>query len=97
MQVSDFHLTECVAVGIASGRTFTGNHGQGRLTRGGEAPSSLGWPRDGFGFRGGSWYTEASRCRVADRSYATGVGGRYTYRSLDAGFRCVRTAPAEDV
>ncbi|MEM7356391.1 MAG: SUMF1/EgtB/PvdO family nonheme iron enzyme, partial [Acidobacteriota bacterium] len=60
----------CVGVGIASGRGFTGNHGQGVLTRGGEAPHSLDWPRNGFGFRGGSWYTESSRCRVADRSYA---------------------------
>ena len=87
----------CVAAGLPSGRTFTGSHGTGELTASGEAPSSLGWPRDGFGFRGGSWYTPASRCRVADRSYASGLGGRYTYRSLDGGFRCVRTAPAGDL
>ncbi len=86
----------CVTLGNPAGRSFVGNHGQGTL-EGASVPTDLGWPskRGGFGFRGGSWYTEPDKCRVADRSYATALGGRYKYRSHDVGFRCVRTAPTD--
>lgn len=86
----------CVTLGSLEGRRFSGKHGRGLLDDG-SVPSDLGWPgkRGGFGFRGGSWYTEPDKCRVADRSYATALGGRYKYRSHDVGFRCVRTAPPQ--
>ncbi|MCP3958427.1 MAG: formylglycine-generating enzyme family protein [bacterium] len=88
----------CVSVGTKKGRKFSGKHGTGYLTDGGDAPRDLHWPakKGGFGFRGGSWITLASEARVADRSSASGLGGRYQFRSPDTGCRCVRTAPKKD-
>ncbi|MCP3958428.1 MAG: formylglycine-generating enzyme family protein [bacterium] len=88
----------CVSLAHPEGRKFTGTHGTGELTQGGEAPASLGWPANqgGFGFRGGSWITLTSEARVANRRSASGLDGRYLFRSPDTGFRCVRTAPAAD-
>ncbi|MEM7356438.1 MAG: SUMF1/EgtB/PvdO family nonheme iron enzyme, partial [Acidobacteriota bacterium] len=86
----------CVTVGHKAGRDFSGKHGQGYLTRG-NTPQSLGWPsHGGFGFRGGTWYTESDSCRVASRMHAIGVRGDYVYRSHDVGFRAVRTAPLSE-
>ncbi|MCP3961685.1 MAG: SUMF1/EgtB/PvdO family nonheme iron enzyme [bacterium] len=87
----------CVNVSSPEGRRFVGNHGQGALDAG-SAPADLGWPRDhgGYGYKGGSWYTETPMCRVADRSSATALDGRYTYRSHDTGFRAARSAPPGD-
>ncbi len=87
----------CVTVGNPQGRSFTGNQGDGRLVAGNAPAHQLGWPEmGGFGFRGGSWYTEASSCRVADRMHAIALGGNYVYRSHDVGFRGVRTAPSAE-
>lgn len=85
----------CVSVGLPAGRRFTGKHGTGTVMADGCAHPELGWPGTemvGVGFRGGSWYTEAKLCRLADRTYGAGLKD-YAFRSHDTGFRCVRTAP----
>ncbi len=86
----------CVTPGDRKGRKFTGKNGDGRLDALGNADfRELGWPGidvRGVGYRGGSWYTVASSCRVANRASGGGFPA-YTFRSHDTGMRCVRTAP----
>jgi formylglycine-generating enzyme required for sulfatase activity len=89
-----------VSVGNPEGRAFTGDHGNGYLDNFGQAPTvtvggGLSWPGPssyGFAFRGGSWYTGASRGMVAARQFGSGAPGYY-YRCFDIGFRAARTAP----
>ncbi len=84
----------CVTVGSPEGRAFNGRNGNGVLVNG-APPRELGWPGidgRGNGFRGGSWYTEKSKARLADRGNAGGWPN-FVFRSLDVGFRCVRSAP----
>ncbi|MFH1244968.1 MAG: SUMF1/EgtB/PvdO family nonheme iron enzyme [Candidatus Omnitrophota bacterium] len=81
-----------VTVGNATGRLFTGLHGDGALTTGGDANVNL-WPAVdavGAGFRGGDWYGGATDARASDRSYAA-----YTdpVRVDFYGGRAVRTSP----
>lgn len=86
----------CVTVGNAVGRGFTGIHGNGDLNASGNPDfHKLRWPGDdgnGIAFRGGSWYTDQSLGRLADRTYGGGLPN-YIFRSHDTGFRCARTAP----
>ena len=87
-----------VSAGNTTGRSFTGVHGNGQLTSTGEPAYTDDavwppWDGDGVGFRGGSWFTSASKGQVASRSDATGIAGYY-YRAHDTGIRGVRTAPA---
>ena len=90
---------QCVTVGNPEGRAFTGKHGEGQVTPAGSAPAAeLEWPGDvgvGAGFRGGSWFTDSGKARVADRNYAAGLRG-FFFRALDTGFRCAATAPEDD-
>ncbi|MEM7352490.1 MAG: SUMF1/EgtB/PvdO family nonheme iron enzyme [Acidobacteriota bacterium] len=90
---------QCVTVGNPQGRAFTGKNGTGQLSLAGSAPArELSWPNDigiGAGFRGGTWFTDSLKARLADRTYAAGLRG-YFFRSLDTGFRCATTAPADD-
>jgi formylglycine-generating enzyme required for sulfatase activity len=90
----------CVTAGNPLGRAFTGDHGQGLLTRYGEAPTAdqgheLSWPGPtayGYAWRGGSWYAGHGRAPVAARPFGSGAPG-YGNRSHDSGFRAARTAP----
>ncbi|MFH1429138.1 MAG: SUMF1/EgtB/PvdO family nonheme iron enzyme, partial [Candidatus Margulisiibacteriota bacterium] len=87
-----------VTVGNATGRGFTGTHGDGGLSSGGYATNS-DWPgysgglvsgATGSGFRGGEWSGDASTARVSDRYYAAFT---ITLRLYHLGFRCARTSP----
>ena len=64
-----------VTLGNATGRSFTGLHGDGAVSEAGEANVSA-WPNNtatGAGFRGGSWNEAAERARVSDRNDAATV------------------------
>ncbi len=80
-----------VGNGYATGRLFTGLHGDGRLTVLGNADVSF-WPATdatGGGYRGGTSLYGSDYTRVSDR-YNKAYGSDY-----DRGWRGVRTAPAE--
>ncbi len=82
-----------VTIGNATGRAFTGTHGDGVLTSSGEADAGM-WPpgatADGAGFRGGAWNFGSADLRVSDRNLAAAsVAGR----DVGNGFRAVRSAP----
>lgn len=82
-----------VSVGISSGRSFVGNHGDGMLSTDGN-PNVGNWPSylnaRGSTRRGGTWWHVDSYCRV---SYRYDPARDYTSRNSDFGFRCVRTSP----
>lgn len=81
-----------VTIGHATGRAYTGAHGDGVLTAAGDA-NALNWPAAdaaGAGFRGGSWADTGSRLMISDRQNA--FSGDATRRATYGG-RCVRTAP----
>lgn len=81
-----------VHAGNPTGRAYTGSHGDGGLTVGGNhnVPAWPGTGGPGTGFRGGDWYIGDRLCRTADRSRvllgaSNGVEG--------SGGRGIRTAP----
>jgi formylglycine-generating enzyme required for sulfatase activity len=81
-----------VTVGNATGRAFTGLHGNGALDASGNADVSL-WPgtgATGSGYRGGSWYYGATYARVSDRYYAALTNA---VRDNNYGVRLARTSP----
>ncbi|OGV74545.1 MAG: hypothetical protein A2269_05170 [Lentisphaerae bacterium RIFOXYA12_FULL_60_10] len=96
------NLTERpVTVGHATGRAFTGLHGNGTLTAGGDADiAALLWPAlngTGAGQRGGAWRNDSGYLRVADRVAAAIADSQ---RGISAagnispyGGRGVRSAP----
>ena len=93
MELSGNMYERTVTIGNATGREFTGLHGDGALDASGEADVS-NWPGTdavGAGFRGGDWGRHASYLRVSDR-YDAAV----TYPDRDGvyGFRAVRSGPA---
>jgi formylglycine-generating enzyme required for sulfatase activity len=78
-----------VTIVNATGRAFTGTHGDGVLTSNGDANAAT-WPAMdavGAGWRGGSWYDNTLIMQVSDRFYA---GNSYSYRNSIIGFRAVR-------
>ncbi len=87
-----------VTIGNATGRAFTGVHGDGVLSANGHA-NQTAWPglssgqvtgATGSGFRGGGWAGGASDLRASDRYIAAGTdSGRFG----DYGFRGVRVVP----
>ncbi|MFB3098500.1 MAG: formylglycine-generating enzyme family protein [Acidimicrobiia bacterium] len=82
-----------VTIGNATGRAYTGTHGDGVLTAGGDADASM-WPGTdevGAGFRGGTWASISSGLRVSGRSSAALVVA--PARGTTPGFRAVRSAP----
>jgi formylglycine-generating enzyme required for sulfatase activity len=82
----------CVSIGNATGRQFTGLHGNGSLSAQG-VHDVTGWPGQnatGSGMRGGSWGTEREQIRMSDR--AQGSNGQSHRGSLYGG-RGVRSIP----
>jgi len=82
-----------VSVGNATGRSFTGLHGDGTLLAGGEAGVTF-WPNaaaTGPGFRGGAWYNAASSARASDRRNGAVVAAT---RVSSNGGRAARSAPS---
>ncbi len=87
-----------VTVGNATGRAFTGVHGNGALSANGHADPTA-WPEmssgevtgaNGSGFRGGSCFTVASRLLSSDRGHAADP---YSVRGNNYGFRGIRSWP----
>jgi len=81
-----------VTVGNATGRAFTGLHGDGVLDGTGNA-NTANWPdttATGAGDRGGSWYDAAAYERTSDRFNAAVTGAA---RNINIGGRAVRTSP----
>ena len=98
MELSGNLWERAVTVGNATGRDFTGLHGNGALSTNGHA-NETAWPgltsgevtgATGSGFRGGSWFLNASYLRVSARSRAATPTPA---RSFNYGFRAVRVAP----
>ncbi len=87
-----------VTVVNATGRAFTGIHGDGALSANGHADVT-DWPDldsgevievTGAGLRGGAWQEAPGNMMV---SYRGGVEAVYTFRNNLYGFRAVRLAP----
>jgi hypothetical protein len=89
MELSGNLWERVVTVGNATGRTFSGVHGNGTLTTGGASDVS-GWPAAaGTGWKGGSWLnTTTNSATTSDRAQAANADNT---RSADAGGRGVRT------
>jgi formylglycine-generating enzyme required for sulfatase activity len=89
MELSGNLWERVVTVGNATGRTFSGVHGNGTLTSGG-ASDVAGWPAAaGTGWKGGSWLnTTTNSATTSDRAQAANADNT---RSADAGGRGVRT------
>lgn len=87
MELSGNLWERAISVGHASGRAFTGSHGDGSLSR----PSD--WPDEngaGICFRGGDWNGGWMNLGVSDRYYGAFAN---TVRGQVAGFRAVRSLP----
>lgn len=98
MELSGNLWERAVTVGNATGRDFTGLHGNGALSTNGHA-NETAWPgltsgevtgATGSGFRGGVWSGNATVMRVSARNVAAFT---FTNRSHTYGFRAVRVAP----
>ena len=98
MELSGNLWERAVTVGNATGRDFTGLHGNGALSTNGYA-NETAWPgltsgevtgATGSGFRGGHWSSSATYMHVSDRINAALTD---TFRYSFFGFRAVRVAP----
>jgi len=98
MELSGNLWERAVTVGNATGRDFTGLHGNGALSTNGHA-NETAWPgltsgevtgATGSGFRGGYWSHSAAFLRVSARFDAAST---HTFRNFNCGFRAVRVAP----
>lgn len=83
-----------VTIGNVEGRAFTGTHGNGALSAGGD-PDGATWPApttaDGAGQRGGAWNDGDTRLRVSDRLRAAPLASGD--RDNELGGRGARLAP----
>jgi len=90
LELSGNLMERCISAGHPVGLLFTGKNGNGSITSNGEADVE-NWPSAnaaGAGFRGGSWYIDASELRVSDRDNGNDVAEiRFNW----CGFRCVRS------
>jgi formylglycine-generating enzyme required for sulfatase activity len=78
-----------VTIDNATGRAFTGTHGDGVLASSGDADAAS-WPSTdgvGAGSRGGTWNSTTFNMRVSDRTFA---GSSNSNRISNIGFRAVR-------
>lgn len=104
MELSDNLLDRIVTIGNATGRAFTGLHGDGLLSAAGNA-TVANWPGlvsgqvtgfTGSGFRGGGWDFGSNlftTFRVSDRSF-TSFPRQGSIDVRRHGFRGVRSSPA---
>lgn len=93
MEMSGNLAEYIITVGNATGRAFTGQHGDGNLDVNGLTDQSQLTAATTWGLRGGGYGDGASVLRVSDRAYANygpnqGINGRPAAN----GIRCVRTA-----
>jgi formylglycine-generating enzyme required for sulfatase activity len=86
MELSGNVWERTVTIGKATGRAFTGTHGDGLLTNSGDADAAT-WPAEGLNFRGGSWDDNNLDIQVSYRYYAEDT---YSSRYQSYGFRAVR-------
>ena len=89
MELSGNLFEHPVTIKNATGRTFTGTHGDGVLDSNGDADAA-NWPGTdavGAGWRGGSWGYDTYGMQVSDRSIA---GNSESERYYYIGFRAVR-------
>ena len=99
MEMSGGVWERIVTVGDATGRGFTGTHGDGVLGADGNATGVSSWPGTdavGSGFRGGVWDSPDTYMRISDRgvaALASSVRGGNSDNVGTRGFRAVRTAP----
>lgn len=92
MELSGNLYHRVVSIGNATGRAFTGLHGNGTLNSSGDA-NVTNWPGTnavGGGFRGSGWSDTVGEARVSDRLYAATT---VLTRAKDYGARCARTSP----
>ncbi len=92
MELAGNVCERCVTIGHAAGLAYTGAHGDGVLTIGGDA-NTANWPgadAAGAGARGGSWQDDRARLMTSDRQNAASIEAT---RTATYGGRCVRTAP----
>jgi len=98
MEMSGNLWERAVTIGNPDGRSFTGVHGNGRLSANGHA-NQTSWPglsssevtgASGSGSRGGGWYFDVTNPRVSARAFAADM---FTSRSSIYGFRGVRVFP----
>jgi hypothetical protein len=88
MELSGNLWERVVTVGNATGRTFSGVHGNGTLTSGGASDVS-GWPAAaGTGWKGGAYDAAAIVATASDRNQAANENNS---RAANAGGRGVRT------
>ena len=92
MELSGNNWERTVTVGNATGRAFTGIHGNGAINSSGNADAS-NWPNTsatGAGFRGGNWGSTTEYLRVSDRYFAANTTSS---RHFHYGGRGVRLVP----
>jgi formylglycine-generating enzyme required for sulfatase activity len=93
MEMSGNLWERCVGVGNATGRAYTGVHGNGEIGPGSNPDLPAAWPNingTGLGFRGGSYKDLPDRARISDRTSANSVDAS---RQDSYGGRGVRTVP----
>ncbi len=91
MELSGNVYERPVMIDKATGRAFTGTHGDGLLASNGDA-NTAAWPGTdavGAGWRGGAWTTSLNDLRVSDRIYTTNLPDS-TPGLATSGFRAVR-------
>ncbi len=92
MDLSDNIWERAVTVGNAGGRAFTGLHGDGVLSTGGDMDVT-NWPvastAEGTGFRGGNWVDVVTYVRTSARRYGSSA---ITSRNMVYGGRLCRTS-----
>lgn len=92
MELSGNMWERVVTIGHASGRDFTGLHGNGCLSADGAADVA-NWPSasaTGTGVRGGGWTVEAQSSQTSDRNFGARA---LNERNTNWGGRAVRSAP----
>ena len=90
MEMSGNLWERTVTLGNATGREFTGTHGNGEIDDDGNADAAS-WPgttASGTGIRGGHWGSLATQLPVSYRRFAAGT---YVLRKNNYGFRSART------
>ena len=90
MEMSGNLWERTVTLGNATGREFTGTHGNGEIDDDGNADAAS-WPgttASGTGIRGGHWGSLATQLPVSYRRFAA---GGYALRKNNYGFRSART------